>query len=178
MASKEKVYREIFKEFKTYFIKPLTIQETTEYIRDLLKETPIVFTSEALQSIWELTGGRVHEVDALCRELLQKRSRFTYRVEDIEASMDNMTFHWNDNYERNYERTYHIALSFEEQNMLKKIVERKEIPVTEIDANEIQPLVDVGLIVKNSDKGVYQIAGLKLLENLIQIIRAAERRGE
>lgn len=164
----EDSFKEIFSGYKTHFIRALTVEEVGILIREPLKNTAIIFTNDAIQKVFEFTGGRPMEVHNLCYQLMSPKSfcseyKFTYRAKDIEKLAEGK-LRAESGYPfevaiSNYKRIYEESMSDEERLIIKKLVQENEIPISEINANIIQPLINTTFVVKDDRKGVYRING-------------------
>jgi len=177
----EQRFAEIFKDFETYFIRPLTLEEVRLLITKPLENTPIGFTDEAIQKIFEITGGRPMEVNNICHYLFnpygdghsedKKELKIVYGQSDIDKIM--IRSFWDlkaepfrvaiDTYKRVYER----SMSDEERAIIDRLISEKQVLVADIDKALIQPLVDT-TFVKIVD-GYYSINGslfIRVVEEL------------
>ena len=89
LAEFDEVFPKIFEGYKTHFMRALSIEETGDLIRRPLEGTPINFDDEAVQKIFEFTGGRPMEIHNVCHALMDQLSKLksykiTYRADDIE----------------------------------------------------------------------------------------------
>ncbi|OGN08585.1 MAG: hypothetical protein A2750_03345 [Candidatus Yanofskybacteria bacterium RIFCSPHIGHO2_01_FULL_45_42] len=167
-ASFESSFKEIFDGYETHFVHPLTLEEVGILIRKPLEGTQITFTDDAIQKIFEFTGGRPMEINNVCRALMDqfsehKNYRFTYRVEDIDALTKKETWQFGESFRvaiDTYKRVYGRSMSDEERAIIDRLIERDEVPVSEIDAEKIQPLIDTTFIAKDESKGIYRVNGV------------------
>ncbi|KKW35261.1 MAG: hypothetical protein UY81_C0047G0003 [Candidatus Giovannonibacteria bacterium GW2011_GWA2_53_7] len=166
-ASFENSFKEIFEGFETHFVQPLTVEEVGTLVRKPLEGTRITFTDDAIQKIVEFTGGRPMEIQNLCQALMDpssenKHERLTYRAEDINELIGKKMRQLMDSFHvaiGNYQKVYDRSMSDAERAIIDSLIEREEIPVSEIDETTIQPLVDTTFVTKDETKKVYRING-------------------
>jgi len=163
----ENSFRKIFEGYETHFVRQLTIEEVKKLIRTPLENTKITFADEAIQKIFEFTGGRPMEVNMVCRALMDpfsehKNYKFAYHAEDI----DNLTKKriWGlaksfENAIENYNRVYSRSMSDNERAIIRRLIKEDKVPISEIDPDIIQPLIDTTFVVKDEGEGVYSING-------------------
>lgn len=167
IASLEDSFKEIFDGYETRFVRQLTVEEIGTLIRKPLEGTSITFTDDAVQKIFEFTGGRPMEVNNVCRALMNqfsenKKYRFTYRAEDIEELAGKETGQLEKSFMiaiHNYRRIYTDSMSNEERVITDRLVREGEIPTSEVSADTIQPLIDTTFVTKDDNKGTYRING-------------------
>ena len=180
-------FREIFKDYETVFVRPLTVEEVGMIVRKPLEGTLITFTDEAVQKIFEFTGGRPMEVNRTCSALMGpdsplRKYRFNYRGQDIESFAErsyrqltdvrgNLTATIEE-----YGQRYDTALSTEEQIIVERIAKEKEVSISEIDASVVRPLIDLTFIVRDDHNGVYRINGELLRKVFANQARVREMR--
>ena len=174
IASAEDMFKDIFTGYETYFIKSLSLDETKTLIRKPLEGTRVNFEDSAIEKIMNFTGGRPMEINDFCWTLMEKFSenknhKFTYTAEDIEKLTQKVL---SGNYESfmreldNYKQVYERSINNEEKEIIDKLAIENEIPISEIDAKKIQPLIDTTFVKKEEEKGVYKING-DLFKNIV-----------
>lgn len=180
IALREDLFKETFNGYKTHFIRALTVEEVGILIRGPLKGTAITFTDDAVQKIFEFTGGRPLEVNNICYAVMGAKSifkdhKFTYRAKDIEKLTGGRTNNLKGQISPfgdaiyNYEAVYEWSMSDEERIIIKKLAKENEISISEINADKIQPLIDTTFVVKDDSKGVYRINGQLFKRVILEI---------
>lgn len=167
IASSEESFKKIFNGYETHFIRPLTVEEVARVIRKPLEGTSVTFTDDAVQKVFEFTGGRPMEVNNLCHALMgkfseHKKYRITYRAEDIEELTKKDLWQLEKSFKsaaHTARKVYDHSMSAEERAITDNLIEKGEVPVIEIEPGTIQPLLDTGFAVKDTAKGVYRING-------------------
>ena len=167
-ASFEKLFKEIFDKYKTHFIKSLTLDEVGTLVRKPLEGTKITFTDDAIQKIFEFTGGRPMEINNVCRAVMDQFSehksyRFTYRAEDIDGLTEKETWQFGESFKvaiDTYKQVYSRSMNDEERAIIDRLIEEGEVAVSEIDAEQVQPLIDTTFVVKDESKGMYRVNGV------------------
>ncbi|MDP3769702.1 MAG: hypothetical protein Q8R40_02075 [bacterium] len=167
-ASFEDSFKEIFDGYETHFVRQLAIEEVGALVRKPLEGTHITFTNGAIQRIFEFTGGRPMEVNNICRALMDqfsehKNYRFMYRAQDIDGLTGKETWQFGESFRvaiDTYKRVYNFSMSDEERAITDRLIEEGEVPVSEIDADTIQPLIDTTFVTKDESKGVYRVNGI------------------
>ena len=166
-ASLENSFKEIFDGYETHFIRPLTIEEVGTLIRRPLEGTSITFTDDAVQKVFEFSGGRPMEVNNFCHALMDqfsehKKYRFTYRAEDIEELAGKETWQLGESFRvaiDTYRRVYSRSMSDGERAITDRLVQEGEILTSEVSPDTIQPLIDTTFVTRDDTKGVYRISG-------------------
>lgn len=167
----EQRFAEIFKDFETHFIRPLTIEEVRLLVTKPLENTPIRFTDEAIQKIFEITGGRPMEVNNICHYLLnpygdrysedEKELKIIYDGLDIDKIMNKSFWDLKEEPFRvaigTYKRVYERSMSDEERAIIDRLISEKQVPVEDIDRTKIQPLINTTFI--KEVNGYYLING-------------------
>lgn len=167
-ASFENSFKEIFDGYETHFVQPLTLEEVGTLVREPLEGTRIAFTDDAIQRIFEFTGGRPMEINNVCRALMDqfsehKNYRFTYRAEDIDGLTGKETWQFGESFRvaiDTYKRVYGRSMSDEERAIIDRLIEEGEVSVSEIDAEKVQPLIDTTFVAKDESKGIYRVNGV------------------
>lgn len=166
-ASFENSFKEIFDGYETHFVRPLTLEEVGALVRKPLEGTQITFTDDAIQRIFEFTGGRPMEINNVCNALMDqfsehKNYRFTYRAEDIDGLTGKETWQFGESFRvaiDTYKRVYGRSMSDEERAIIGRLIEIDEIPISEIDPTTVQPLIDTTFVAKDESKEIYRING-------------------
>lgn len=167
-ASFENSFKEIFDGYETHFVKQLTLEEVGTLVRKPLEGTQITFTDDAIQRIFEFTGGRPMEINNVCHALMDqfsehKNYRFTYRAEDIDGLTGKETWQFGESFRvaiDTYKRVYGRSMSDEERAIIDRLIEEGEVAVSEIDTEKVQPLIDTTFVAKDESKGIYRINGV------------------
>lgn len=173
-ASLEDSFKEIFEGYKTHFVRSLTIEEVGALVRKPLEGTEITFTGDAIQRIFEFTGGRPMEINNLCWALMHpiskdKNYKFTYRAKDIDELTSKEVWELKKSFSvaiDTYNRAYDVSMSNEERAIIDKLIKEGEVPVSEINVDTVQPLIDTTLVTKDESKEIYRINGV-LFEKVI-----------
>lgn len=163
----EELFSKTFPDFKTYFVRPLSVAEVGAIVRQPLQNTNIEFTDEAIQRIYAITGGRPMEVNHICRALLDPFSeitkmRFIYRAEDVDALSSRELWDLEGVFRvelSNYEKVYSHSMSNEERSVVDRLISEGEVPVSEWDVALVKPLIDTTFVAEDKEKGVYRING-------------------
>lgn len=179
----EETFAQIFKDFKTHFIKPLTLEETTLLVRTPLAGTPIEITDEAIARIQEITGGRPMEINNICRQLFFPQDRYgrdaekpklRHDVPDVEAIMSLSNYELKDNVFSSaistYKRVYAKSMSDEERTIIDLLIDQGSIPVGTMDSAKIKPLVDTTYVRLDEKDQVYRVNGT-LFSRVVQELR-------
>ena len=140
----------------------------SENIKKLRTKLGLTFTDDAIQRIFEFTGGRPMEINNVCRALMDqfsehKNYRFTYREEDIDALTGKETWQFGESFRvavDTYKRVYGRSMSDEERAIIDRLIERDGVPVSEIEAEKVQPLIDTTFVAKDESKGIYRVNGV------------------
>ncbi|OGI60641.1 hypothetical protein A2641_01930 [Candidatus Nomurabacteria bacterium RIFCSPHIGHO2_01_FULL_37_25] len=166
VAYYESSFKEIFEEYETHFVRALTLEEVETLVRKPLEGTRITFTDDAIQRIFEFTGGRPMEINNVCWALMgsseHKNYKFTYSAEDIDALTRKETWELGEPFRIaivNYKNIYTSSMNNEEQAIIDKLIEKGEVPVSEIEAVKVQPLIDTTFVTRDFAKGAYRING-------------------
>jgi type II secretory pathway predicted ATPase ExeA len=164
--SYEEKFQEIFNGFETHFLKPLSLDEVKKLITEPLKGSPVTFSDDAIEEILKFSGGRPYEINNLLNKIMSSYSeiskqKFSYIKEDIEevannyfelsAEMNNVVY--------NYEAIYLRSLSQQERGVIDTLVRDKQIPISNIERNVIQPLIDTSFVKEDKNKNIYTING-------------------
>lgn len=168
IASFENSFKEIFDGYETHFVRPLTLEEVGVLVRKPLEGTHITFADDAIQRIFEFTGGRPMEINNVCRALMDqfsehKNYRFTYRAEDIDGLTGKETWQFGESFRvaiDTYKQVYERSMSDEERTIIDRLIEIGEVPISEIDPTTVQPLIDTTFVAKDESKGIYRINGV------------------
>ncbi len=181
IAPIEDVATEAFGDFETYYVRALSLDEVALLVRRPLEGTHVTFTNEAIQRIFEFTGGRPIEVNHLCRNLLipsfrSVRPTFTYDAADIDQFTQRSLYALYEagiqNPQDNAKHVYASALSKQEQDLIAQIATSTSpgVPASEVDKSAVQPLIDITYVkeTKQPDGTVtYQING-ELLHSVLR----------
>lgn len=158
--------------FEKYFPSALTQEEVAFLARKPLEDTPIEFTDEAAQKIWEASGGRPHEVNLILKGLWSVLSdarilKTIYTPEDVKAIIDkpleelhSLFGHVGGSFTNPidyHQRNYKERLSSNEQSLVRQLLAKGKIPVSELEEERAQLLTDFTLVRKEG--GFYQING-------------------
>lgn len=148
--------------------------EKLKYLADLknlsrVQVAPVLHRIALREVLFKETfSGRPLEVNNICYALMSAKSifseyKFTYRAKDIEKLAGIKIRHlkpypspFQDAIE-NYQRVYKNSMSDEERLIIEKLAKEDKIPISEINADKIQPLIDTTFVVKDDSKGVYRI---------------------
>ena len=172
----EDMFEKVFRGFKTVFIRQLRIDEVEAIIMRPLKGTNVVFTEEAIQKICEFTGSRPLEIKYFCHAMFNRNSKLknikdVYGKEDIERLIRNNLEVLKEYFPgavENYKRIYKSILSPKECKLITTLVRNKSRAFNETDMPEIQSLMGITLVIKNSDN-TYSLNG-ELLRRVLKTI--------
>lgn len=144
LAFSENSFKKIFDGYETHFVRSLTLEEVGKLVRKPLEGTQITFTDDAVERIFEFSGGRPMEINNVCHTLMDKYSedqncRFTYRGEDIDELIEKK--HWQviGSFRAaifNYEQVYNQSMSEEERAIIDRLIKENGIPVSKINAKK------------------------------------------
>ena len=163
--ARETEFRETFKGFHTYFIRPLTLEESATLVRTPLRDTLIMWTDEAIEKLYEFTGGRPFEIGTVCRYVLPHSANDapTITGPDIERKVEAL---WSEaffsgNIKNHYDRLFSMLRG--EPSLAKsftELIKRGEVPASSLGESEAKQLLDVGLIKENEEAKTYGINGI------------------
>jgi len=176
VAESEKDFVEIFRDFKTHYVRPLTIEEVGLLVRRPLEGKPIDFTNEAIEKFFEITGGRPLEINNICYGLFysfskNKKWKARYDAADIEEFVNAAK----EEYEgilrvvlRNYEKVYKIALGEAEREIIDRLINEAEIPANDkaLDSRAMQTLINLSFVREDKRAGAYVINGTLFAERI------------
>jgi hypothetical protein len=166
----EELFDRVFDGYETYFVQPLTVEETRKLVMAPCERKGITFTNEAIEKIHEITGGRPIEIQVLCRAIFNPYKdndrdlaihKLDYTDEDVQQIVEAPFWKLEDvfkNIIRNYKKIFKLSLSDEERNIILQLVENK-IPLNEVNADIVQPLIDTTFVKIDKESGAYQING-------------------
>lgn len=182
----EEMFKEIFKEFKTHWIKSLPRSETATLVQHGLSGTEIKFTNDAIDEMQQFTGGRPLETNILCDMLLSpryseigceiqeampvKEYKLVYNADDIRkitGQGPRMLLYLFERITRHYERIYKVSMSDEERELADRIAIGDDLP--ENFEEIIQGLIDTDIVVKDERTGEYRINGRLLEETILNM---------
>ncbi len=169
LARNEELFQQIFHKFNTYFIRPLSLTETSILIKTPLENSGISLTEEAVAAIHEFCGGRAMEVNIFCRALFspydQERTLYDPKLDYTKADTDKIISlgKWKldmfDHAIRGYESAFKDTMSQEEQALIKRLAIEESVPIDQINPSIAKPLIDTMLIRENKAKGVFELNG-------------------
>lgn len=179
------VYKEKFKDFSWHFLRPLTLEETGSMMRRFLRETPIIMSDRAVESVWKFSGGFPRVVASFFQELITKLGngspKFIIRSADIEQSIQpflTKTERSGYGLTQNVLEDMARALDFlhpNEKEVLKRILKDgilEESDITEDEQSAIRVLLGLGMIRKHARKKKYSING----EFLEYVLKKREKK--
>lgn len=173
-AENEKNFKEAFKDFKTHFIRPLTLEEVALLANKPLEGTPLTFTDDAVKELLQLSGGRPLEVNTICQRLIANKYQATYRTADIKELLEKMS----DDAAESFRRTFRNLLNDNQREIMKRLVQTKDVlpsrKFKKFKPEEIQALIDIGFVAKDKKKNTYRVNGILLKEFLSKAIEKPE----
>ena len=160
----------LFAGYETYYMKPFSIEETRTLVNQPLKGEPVSFDESAIRTIFKFTGGWPIEINRMCYELFELfqengNLKSVYNSSDVEQLVGSLeksiedgigdlkTYsHIIDNY-----RTLCRLMNDSQRQMIDDLIGKGEVPVSEIDSNLVQQLVDLSVVI--TDGRVYRVNG-------------------
>lgn len=166
-AEFEQSFQDIFQNFSTHFLRPLTMEEVGALVRQPLQGTCVTVADDVIAEIYAVTGGRPLEVNILCARILfdekhvKQRHRFTVQRGDVTGAMDlnnwDVRGGWKGVLE-NYKKIYERSMNSQERAIIDRL-RVNDIPDTELNEQIVQPLIDTTFVRHDKQKNVYQING-------------------
>jgi hypothetical protein len=179
IAESEKDFAEIFRDFKTHYVRPLTIEEVGLLVRRPLEGKPIDFTNEAIEKIFEITGGRPLEINNICRVLFDpysksKKWKAHYNAADIDEVVTAAKEDYRgvfDTVLRNYEKVYKLAFGDTERKIIDRLINEAEIPAEgdDFDGKAMQTLINLSFVREDKRVGAYVINGTLFAERIEEL---------
>lgn len=171
----EQLFGKVFEGFKTHFMRELSEQEIATLVRHPLKDTQITFTDGAIGELASFSGGRPMEINNLCGTLMNpdsddKKLKLVHRASDIQEVASKPL--WELKYTfgvaiHTYGRVYSHSMSDSERAIVDELVVKGQLPISSVETEKIQPLIDTTFVRKDEKAGIYSLNG-NLFKRVIQ----------
>lgn len=171
IAKYEPYLLELFRDYKTHFVRSVTDDELGKLLSNPLADTQVSFDSQAQKDIYRFSGGRPMEVHAVAKTLTASTSKFfeakkVYGPEQVEkitqARLNQLTYL--ESAIENYKLIFRHALSDAEKDLVIDAANGQNL--TNADRQVVQPLLDTLVLVEDSVYG-YRLNG-DLFKKVIQ----------
>ncbi|MDD2655973.1 MAG: hypothetical protein PHQ18_00155 [Patescibacteria group bacterium] len=164
----QKIFGEDYQEF---YIRPLTLEETRLLVEKDLEGSYLTFAPDAIEKIYEFTGGKAREINYFVNEFLAEFcsvdvKKLNYTASDMEDVIERIERNF-DNIFNHYRQVFQKTFNDEERDVLKKIMQGKKLPFALSNEGIMQNLLDTMWVTKDEENQVYRLNG-QVLEMFFQ----------